>query len=59
MTELCDNCNNEAEYWTLGGGKLCKKCAEELGLIFSKRNAIKNYPTYAEWRNSYRKVASP
>jgi len=45
----CDSCKEkEAEFWSLGGNKLCKKCADELGLVYSERNSIKNFPTYVE-----------
>jgi len=38
----CDECKvRMAEYKSRGGGKFCKKCADELGLVCGEGNRIK------------------
>ena len=43
--KLIDPCNScgirEAEYKSLGGHRLCKSCADELGLVCGESNRIK------------------
>jgi len=39
----CDICGiRKAEYTSRGGSKFCKRCADELGLIYGEGNKIKD-----------------
>lgn len=40
--DVCDMCDvKPAEYTSLGGGRFCKSCADEMGLICGETNKIK------------------
>lgn len=51
----CDNgCGREAEYFSLGGSRFCKQCADEIGLVCGEKNRIEHFAEYERGKRVFR-----